>query len=117
VKFLVDAQLPRRLAALLKSLGHDAVHTLDLPAKNHTTDEVLRQLALRESRVLVTKDGEFVDSYLVRGLPPKLLFVTTGNIKNDDLLELFRANLPAIENGLSSHSFVEIDGGGLTMHL
>ncbi len=116
MKFLVDAQLPRRLALLLESSGHDALHTLDLPAKNHTPDETLRQFALSEQRVLVTKDSDFVDSFLLRGLPPKLLFVTTGNIPNDDLVALFRSNLPAITGALSSHSFVEIDRSGLTIH-
>jgi len=108
VKFLVDAQLPRKLAELLESLGHDARHTLDLPAKNRTSDETLRQLAQDEDRVLVTKDSDFVDSFMVRGLPPKLLFVTTGNMANKDLLTLFRASLPAIVDALESHSFVTL---------
>ncbi len=108
MKFLVDAQLPRKLAELLESLGHDARHTLDLPAKNRTSDETLRQLAQDEDRVLVTKDSDFVDSFMVRGLPPKLLFVTTGNMANKDLLTLFRASLPAIVDALESHSFVTL---------
>lgn len=31
MRFLVDAQLPRRLAVQLTALGHESVHTLDLP--------------------------------------------------------------------------------------
>jgi predicted nuclease of predicted toxin-antitoxin system len=116
VKFLVDAQLPRRLARLLESSGHDALHTLDLPLKNGTPDEVLRRLSSDGSMVLVTKDSDFVDSFLLRDLPPRLLFVTTGNITNDELSALFQANLPAIAAALSSHSFVEIDRDGLTVH-
>jgi len=114
VKFLVDAQLPHKLAELLESLGHDALHTLDLPEKNRTSDESLRQLALDDDRVLVTKDADFVNSFLVRSLPPRLLFVTTGNMANENLLFLFHANLPAIVDALASHSFVEIDRSGLT---
>jgi predicted nuclease of predicted toxin-antitoxin system len=116
VKFLVDAQLPRSLAALIISAGHDAIHTLDLPDKNCTTDEVLCRIALSEQRVLVTKDGGFVDSFLLRGLPPKLLFVTTGNISNEELLALFRGNLQSIVAFLTALScFVEIDRNGLTI--
>ena len=29
MKFLVDAQLPRRLARRLQAAGHDAIHTID----------------------------------------------------------------------------------------
>ena len=116
MKFLVDAQLPRRLTELLQSSGHDAKHSLDLPEKNRTPDEILSEHAWNEQRVLVTKDGDFVDWFFLRGSPPKLLFVATGNIANKELLALFRANLPAIVAALATHSFVEIDRSGLTIH-
>jgi predicted nuclease of predicted toxin-antitoxin system len=116
VKFLVDAQLPRSLTALLLSAGHDAVHTLDLPAANRTSDEVLCRLAAEEQRVLVTKDGDFVVSFLLRRMPPKLLFVTTGNISNKELLALFRGNLQTTVGFLTALScFVEIDRSGLSI--
>jgi predicted nuclease of predicted toxin-antitoxin system len=38
MKFLIDAQLPRRLAHQLSSAGYDAIHTLDLPNGNRTSD-------------------------------------------------------------------------------
>jgi predicted nuclease of predicted toxin-antitoxin system len=38
VNFLIDAQLPRRMAGWLTAAGCDAVHTLDLPAGNRATD-------------------------------------------------------------------------------
>jgi len=31
MKFLVDAQLPRRLLAHIQAAGFEAIHTLDLP--------------------------------------------------------------------------------------
>ncbi len=42
MKFIVDAQLPRRLALELAAAGHDAVHTLDL-AKDNRTSQILSQ--------------------------------------------------------------------------
>jgi predicted nuclease of predicted toxin-antitoxin system len=38
MKFLVDAQLPVRLARLLQSTGYDTIHTKDLPQQNATPD-------------------------------------------------------------------------------
>ena len=38
MKFLVDAQLPASLGAILKGNGHDVIHTNDLPNKESTTD-------------------------------------------------------------------------------
>lgn len=82
MKFLVDAHLPQRLARLLQQLGHDVLHTLDLPEQNRTSDETLNQIALDDRRVIITKDSDFVDSFLLFRRPPKLLLVSTGNIGN-----------------------------------
>ncbi len=38
MNFLVDAHLPRRLAYRWRDAGHDALHTLDLPQQNRTSD-------------------------------------------------------------------------------
>src|SRR5215217_7904550 len=55
MNFLVDAQLPRRLARRLQEAGHDVLHTLDLPAGNSTTDSEINALSLRKSRVVSPK--------------------------------------------------------------
>ena len=38
MKFMVDAQLPRRLSNWFRDQGYDAQHTLDLPEGNCTQD-------------------------------------------------------------------------------
>lgn len=115
MKFIVDAQPPRRLARQLTAAGHDVLHTLDLTAQNFTDDEVLREIAERDGRVVVTKDSDFVDSHILRGQPPQLLLVTTGNITNDELASLFAANLAAMVAAFQGAVFVEIDRTGLVI--
>ena len=56
MKFLVDAQLPARLARFLNDAGHDTVHTSDLPGGNRTTDARIAEFADGDGRVVVTKD-------------------------------------------------------------
>ncbi len=116
MKFIVDAQLPRRLALELVDLGYDAVHTLDFPAGNRTPDADIVAVAIRENRVVVTKDNDFVASFLLRGLPPKLLLISTGNISNDALSKLLAANLTALEAALVKYDFVELSASTLTIH-
>lgn len=108
MKFLMDAQIPRRLARILTTLGHDAVHTLDLPDGNRTSDERIREIADADSRAVVTKDRDFVDSFIVRGSPARLILVTTGNIHNNELIDLFVRRIPEIESSLRSGRFLEI---------
>lgn len=116
MNFLVDAQLPRRLCTWLREAGHDVRHTLDLPLANRTPDSVVLDIAKRENRIVVTKDDDFVQSYLVLGRPEKLLLIATGNIGNAELETLLRANLAAILNALISGKFVEINRSALTVH-
>lgn len=116
MKFLVDAQLPRRLARQLAALGHDALHTLDLPAGNRTPDTDILQLVRRDARIVITKDSDFVTAHLLRGEPEKLLLISTGNISNDELEALVTANAAAITNALEQHSFVELTRASLLIH-
>jgi predicted nuclease of predicted toxin-antitoxin system len=115
MKFLVDAQLLRRFANWLQDAGHDALHTLDLPKKNHTTDSELIALAKQEGRIVISKDADFVQSYLVTGEPP-LLLISTGNISNAELEKILRDNLSAIEAAFASGRFVEINREALVVH-
>ena len=117
MKFIVDAQLPRRLARELAASGHDAVHTLDLPAGNRTQDKDIVAMAMRENRVVVTKDNDFVTSFLLRGAPPKLLLISTGNVSNDKLFSLLAANLTALEKAFVKHDFVELGSSTIAIHI
>lgn len=116
MKFLVDAQLPRRLALFLSSAQHDALHTLDLPDGNSTSDAELSDICAREQRVLVTKDLDFADSFLLKREPPLLLLISTGNINNRDLEALFRARLSDVVTAFASSSFVELERDSIVIH-
>jgi len=116
MRFLVDAQLPKRLAEWLNEAGHDAVHTFDLPRGNRTSDAELCDVALREQRIVISKDGDFVESLLVAGQPTRLLLVATGNISNAKLETLVRVNLPAIEASFAECGFLELGRESLLVH-
>jgi len=116
MKFLIDAQLPRKLCKWLREAGHDVVHTLDLPLGNATPDSVVLSIAERDQRVVVTKDDDFVQSHLLVGRPEKLLLIATGNIGNAELETLFRNNLARIDVALQTGRFVEINRHKLAVH-
>lgn len=116
MKFLVDAQLPARLARFLSSAGHDALHTTELPDGNRTTDERIAELADGQGRVVVTKDRDFRDGHLLTRSPRRLLVVTTGNITNTALLSLFETHLDTIVAALRETEFVELGPDSLIVH-
>jgi predicted nuclease of predicted toxin-antitoxin system len=117
VKFLVDAHLPRRLISRLHKAGHEAIHTLDLPLGNRTPDFVINELSIREGYVVVTKDADFVNSFLLRQQPHKLLLVSTGNIRNSEMESLFVSNLESIADKFRVFDFIEINRTALIFHV
>lgn len=117
MKFAVDAQLPRRLARQLAEAGHDALHCLELPLGNRTPDDDIAALAAKEGRVVVTKDSDFVTSFLLRGEPSKLLLISTGNISNEALSGLIAAHLPALESAFAKHTFIELSATAITIRV
>ena len=116
MKFLVDAQLPKRFCGWLSEAGHDAVHTLDLPQGNRTTDNQILDVAERDQRIVVTKDDDFVQSFLITGRPARLLLVSTGNIANDRLEMIVRGHILEIVQAFESASFVELGRESLAVH-
>ena len=72
MKFLVDAQLPIGLSDWLCNHGHDSIHTLILPLKNKTSDLDILAVAEREGRIILSKDIDFYDSFILKGNPKRL---------------------------------------------
>jgi predicted nuclease of predicted toxin-antitoxin system len=116
MRFLLDAMLPRHVARRLVASGHDAVHTLDLPSGNRTPDRDIIALGDREARAIVTKDSDFVNSYVIAGRPRRLVLVSTGNIGNDGLERRLFEHLAMIEQALEERGFVEVTADGLVIH-
>lgn len=111
-----DAQLPKSLSELINSKGYDSIHTLDLPKANSTQDQEILELSIRENRIVITKDNDFLDSYLLIGKPEKLIFVSTGNIKNSMLLQLFNSNFESILTLIEKYSLIEINRDEIITH-
>lgn len=116
MKFIVDAQLPPRLATFLTTKGHDAVHVETHPHDVRTSDAEISAFADAESRVVVTKDSDFRHSHTVSGSPARLLLVATGNIRNDDLIALFDSRIEAIATAFGEASFIELHRQVLIIH-
>jgi predicted nuclease of predicted toxin-antitoxin system len=87
-----------------------------LPAGNRSTDAELSEIADEQDRIVVTKDRDFRDGYLLRNTPQKLLLVETGNVSNDDLLALFDKNANEIVAALTDSPFVELGFDRLVLH-
>ncbi len=116
MKFIVDAQLPKKLAYWISEKGYDTLHTLDLPKKNHPEDLDIIKLSVSQQRIVISKDSDFFDYYLLHEQPYKLLLISTGNIVNKVLIQLFEENFSKIEELLQLNKVVEMDFDNIIVH-
>jgi len=116
MRFLVDANLPFKLSAALRAKGFDIIHTDDLPDKEKTTDTEIRKVSIAENRIIITKDTDFLDSHIIQQIPSKLLLVTTGNIINKKLIQLFDEHFETVINLFQHYDLIEIDHHRITGH-
>jgi predicted nuclease of predicted toxin-antitoxin system len=116
MKFLIDAQLPYLLADVLIQKGFFATHTENLPNKQSTTNKDILDFAASNSLIIITKDLDFLDSFILNNNPKKLLLVTTGNIKNRKLLDLFRLNIKTITELFEHNNLLELNNDQIIVH-
>jgi predicted nuclease of predicted toxin-antitoxin system len=117
MNFLIDANLPRRLVHLFRERGHQAIHTIELPGGNATTDSALLDYSDEHNCVVTTKDSDFSVSFWLQNRPNKLLLISTGNIRNADLEALLIANFDELIKGLTENRFVELTHEHIIVHI
>ena len=85
MNFLIDAQLPPALARWISGKGHRATHVFEIGFER-ADDPVIWDRAAAENTVIISKDEDFVDRWLLTDNPVQLLWVRKGNCSNRALL-------------------------------
>jgi predicted nuclease of predicted toxin-antitoxin system len=102
VRFVVDNQLPRRLAAFLNGKGHEAVHVLEIGLGHLTPDIRIWEYATTNACIVVTRDEDFVELALLDPQPVPVVLVCLGNCRNAVLLSAFEKGWDALCEQLES---------------
>lgn len=112
--FWVDAQLPPGLATWLRETkGVEAKALRDIGLRDAEDVEIF--MAARQGgeaeTVLISKDSDFVELIMRHGAPPKLLWVTCGNLTNARLRQVFESTFSeALSLLQGGEVIVEISG-------
>lgn len=107
MKFIVDAHLPKRITDIFIELGHEAIHTSDLPKGNASDDKDIISAAGNDS-VVISKDEDFYQSFLLFGKPPQLIHVKVGNMRLSELVHLFESISPKLIDLLGQYNLLEL---------
>jgi predicted nuclease of predicted toxin-antitoxin system len=98
MKLLLDANISWKLANILEPIFGECVHAdligIGVPAK----DIDIWNYALSKGYIIITKDNDFIDLLEIKGFPPKIVLLKTGNNSSKELAELLKNAKPMIED-------------------
>jgi len=96
MRLLFDQNLSFRLGDKLRDLfpGSTQVRLLGL---DRAPDEQIWETAKREDYVIVTQDVDFVNLSLLKGPPPKVVWLRCGNQPTASIEQLVRSHSEALQ--------------------
>jgi len=92
----LSPKLVQRLGDVYPDANHVAVIGLDC-----ASDDAVWSYAQANDCLIVTKDSDFSDAAVVRGFPPKVIWLRLGNCTTGDVEQALRHAHAAIEAFLS----------------
>lgn len=110
MKFLCDVHISFKLANYLRSLKFETIHVNQILDKWLTKDEEICSYADENDLIVLTKDADFRNSFLISNTPKKLIRVRLGNLSNSILIKAISDHLPTIQTLNSNGGFmIELD--------
>lgn len=97
MKLLLDQHLSFRLISSLDPEFPGSKHVKDFNL-TEVDDEVIWQFAVENNFVIVSKDLDFLHRSVVRGYPPKVVYLRVGNCPSSKILDLILSNKMNISN-------------------
>ena len=95
MKLLFDENLPPRLAETLANLYPGSIHVHEC-GLGSTDDSAIWQYAKENGFAIVSKDSDFQERSVLRGSPPKIIWLRVANCTTSEIDSLLRAAVPVI---------------------
>jgi predicted nuclease of predicted toxin-antitoxin system len=99
MKLLLDENLSRRIVPFIQELYPDSTQVV-LAGLEHTDDKIIRQYAIDNDFVIVTKDADFYDMTVLYGQPPKVVWLKMGNQSKAATIKTLQNYQAVIEKAL-----------------
>lgn len=98
MKLLLDANLSWRLARTLKTIFPDTVHVTEVNLPAPAKDSVIWEYAKTHHFIILTNDADFLNFSAVKGWPPKVILLRTGNQTTGYLESLISRHIDTIRS-------------------
>jgi predicted nuclease of predicted toxin-antitoxin system len=97
MKLILDENLAPALAVRLQDIFPDSVH-VHACALGSCDDSQVWEYSKTNGYVIVTKDSDFHERSLLYGIPPKVIWIKTGNCSTAQIENLMRTHSVIIHN-------------------
>jgi predicted nuclease of predicted toxin-antitoxin system len=97
VKLLLDENLSHRIVQKIADLYPGSSHVKDCNLLN-ADDESVWKFAIQNGFAIVSKDSDFHQRSLLRGHPPKFIYLRDGNCSTTRITEILRRESQVIED-------------------
>ncbi len=91
MKLLFDHNLSPRLVDHLADLYPESNHVYTI-GLDRVADVEIQEYARKEDFLIVTKDVDFSELCLLRGFPPKVIWIRRGNCSTKAIMNILRRN-------------------------
>lgn len=109
MKLLFDQNISFKVAKKIQDIFPGAKHLSDLSIESYSDLEIWNY-ARANDYCIVTFDLDFIDISTLKGFPPKVIWLRTGNTSTESLIVRIRADAEQIKDFLSTSetAFLEI---------
>jgi predicted nuclease of predicted toxin-antitoxin system len=91
MKLLFDHNLSPRLVLILADLYSNSQHVFPLQM-DRDDDRLIWDYAVQNDYIIVTRDSDYNDLSLVRGFPPKVIWIRRGNCSTKEIATILRSS-------------------------
>ena len=88
MKLLLDANISWKLVHILKPVFGECKHVDSIGLPVPVEDNHIWNYALKNEYIIITKDNDFLDLLELKGFPPKIVLLKTGNNSSTALADL-----------------------------
>jgi predicted nuclease of predicted toxin-antitoxin system len=93
MRFLCDVHISIKISKRIQELGYDSQHVNFILDRWHSKDLAIAEFANHHDLILISKDQDFRNSFLLSQKPKKFIKISLGNISNDELINIIEKNL------------------------
>ena len=107
MKLLFDQNISYRITKLISDKFPEAKHSGELGLAD-STDMAIWEFARSNSYTIVTFDSDFYDLSIVKGCPPKIIWLRIGNASTARIAKVLNEDFELIQTFLTDNSYKDL---------